>query len=298
MLFNYIWAQKNDWPNGILGLTEFKVLNYGDSSSPYRALLVIDLLFLYIIYLNGLIYSLGDMAQLIRDDGAVPRKRWLYILCGAMTILSGYLMGAPMLISPESAAAIKDGAKTGLSAVVCGMLFLVSTFFIPVFTAVPAAGIAPILIMLGALLFQNVTKLDWHDNQQNTVAFIVLFFIPFTYSVIQGVIIGYVVHISVGLMTGSLFTDFIYMKNIYFPQYATDAANTSTLPDTETNYSKKESSLVSMSISSDCCIESNLEEKLQVLGEDDKVRYDSCSKATAAVTNQIHAATADPQETA
>ena len=75
---------------------------------------------------------------------------------GLTTVLSGYFSGPPILISPESAAGIKAGAKTGISTLVCGILFGIATFFYPIFAAVPAAGTAPLLIMVGVMLFANV----------------------------------------------------------------------------------------------------------------------------------------------
>ena len=75
---------------------------------------------------------------------------------GLTTVLSGYFSGPPILISPESAAGIKAGAKTGVSTLVCGILFAIATFFYPIFAAVPAAGTAPLLIMVGVMLFANV----------------------------------------------------------------------------------------------------------------------------------------------
>ena len=79
---------------------------------------------------------------------------------GLTTVLSGYFSGPPILISPESAAGIKAGAKTGVSTLVCGILFGIATFFYPIFAAVPAAGTAPLLIMVGVMLFANVKVRD------------------------------------------------------------------------------------------------------------------------------------------
>jgi AGZA family xanthine/uracil permease-like MFS transporter len=83
---------------------------------------------------------MSDLAKLTKPNGDIPRGRWLFVVCGVTTILSGYLSGPPILISPESAAGIKAGAKTGISTVVCGLLFLISVFFAPIFAEIPAAG--------------------------------------------------------------------------------------------------------------------------------------------------------------
>jgi xanthine/uracil/vitamin C permease (AzgA family) len=71
---------------------------------------------------------------------AIHRGRWLYIICGIMTIISGFYGGPPILISPESAAGIKAGARTVLSTVVAGLLFCFATFFAPLFQGIPNAG--------------------------------------------------------------------------------------------------------------------------------------------------------------
>jgi AGZA family xanthine/uracil permease-like MFS transporter len=211
------------WPKAVYSSPQSNYFNFIGFANPQIPLMVADLLFLYILYLNGLISSLSYLAGLTREDGAIPRGRWVFMLSGIITIASGLLTGAPVLISPESAAAIKEGAKTGLSAFVCGLLFVVSILFAPLFEAIPNAGTAPILFMIGVLLFQNVLRVDWKNVGDATPAFVVLFFIPFSFSVIQGVLVGYVVYIIVGIFTGSFFVNFAVMAHIYFPVWASKA---------------------------------------------------------------------------
>jgi AGZA family xanthine/uracil permease-like MFS transporter len=206
-----------DWPEAVVSVPHTTKCSMSDLRDSRVPVLIADLVFLYILYLNGLISSLSLIANLNRKDGSTPRGRWIFILTGAMTCISGYLSGAPVLISPESAAGIKDGAKTGLSALVCGVLFLFSVFFSPLFDAIPKAGTSPILLMIGALLFQNTVRIDWTDITKATPAFVVLFFIPFTYSVIQGVLLGYSVYLLVGLFTGDLYTNAVIMCHVYLP---------------------------------------------------------------------------------
>ena len=172
-----------------------------------------DLIFLYILYLSGLIPTFTDLSGLQRPDGTTPRGRWFFIIAGVMTILSGLFTSAPILISPESSAGIKAGAKTGLSTVVCGLLFLLTIFFSPVFRAVPAAATSPILMMIGIILFQDVNRINWKDMEDAATAFVVVFFIPFTYSIINGVVIGYVVYIIMCIFTGTLRKRFIEMAD-------------------------------------------------------------------------------------
>ena len=207
------WVVSGEWPKGILALPEAeKTVGTHDSSI---VLLVFNLLFLYFLTLNGLARSLSDLAGLTKKSGAIPRGNFLLIVCGLTTILSGYFTGPPILISPESAAGIKAGAKTGLSTLVCGILFGIATFFYPVFAAVPAAGTAPLLIMVGVVLFANTKRVDWTDYRKAVPAYAVLFFIPFTYSILRGVAFGYILYIFIAMYTGDLFLDAIAMWESY-----------------------------------------------------------------------------------
>ena len=207
------WIVSGEWPKGLVASPEAeKTVGSHETSI---ILLIFNLLFLYFLTLNGLARSLSDLAGLTKKSGAIPRGNFLLIVCGLTTILSGYFTGPPILISPESAAGIKAGAKTGLSTLVCGILFGIATFFYPIFAAVPAPGTAPLLIMVGVVLFANVKRIDWSDYKQSVPAYAVLFFIPFTYSILRGVAFGYVLYIFIALFTGDLIEDSVTFVKSY-----------------------------------------------------------------------------------
>jgi adenine/guanine/hypoxanthine permease len=88
----------------------------------------------------GLSKALLDLGNLLDPDGSVPRGRFLFLLLAGVNICSGLFYGPPFTISSESSAGIKSGAKTGLSSVVTGIIFLFSVFFGPFFLAIPLAG--------------------------------------------------------------------------------------------------------------------------------------------------------------
>jgi AGZA family xanthine/uracil permease-like MFS transporter len=184
-------------------------------ASSSSGLLLFDLLFLYILVLNGLARSLSDLSKLTLPDGRIPRGRWLLVVCGITTVISGHMSGPPILISPESAAGVKAGAKTGFSTLICGMCYGVSTFFAPFFAEIPAAGTAPLLIMVGVLLFQNAKRIDWYQPNYAVPAFCCLFFIPFTYSILRGVAFGYATYILIGIFTGDFWIEFVTFLRDY-----------------------------------------------------------------------------------
>lgn len=200
------WLVSQEWPEALVSWPK-TTKSAGIVDNPEFVLMVLNLFFLYILTLNGLARSLTDLAQLTKPSGAIPRGKFLFIVTGLTTMLSGYFSGPPVIISPESAAGIKAGAKTGLSTFVCGILFGISTFFGPLFAAIPAPGTAPLLIMVGVMMFNNAKRVDWTDYKIATPAYCVLFFIPFTYSILRGVAFGYVIYIMIGLYTGDLITN-------------------------------------------------------------------------------------------
>ncbi len=130
-------------------------------------------------------------------------------------MISGFTSGPPILISPESAAGIKAGAKTGLSTLICGLLFAIACFFSPLFSAVPAAGTAPLLLAVGVVLFGNVRRIDWSSIKEAIPAYCCLFFIPFTYSILRGIGFGYVMYIIMGIFTGDLYYQGLEFWNFY-----------------------------------------------------------------------------------
>ena len=194
------WTYKMEWPDSIV---ETPIVEY---AHPFRctdylsqALLVFELVFLCLLTLSGLVRSMSDLSQLTREDNTTPRNRWLFIVCGLVTVLSGYFSGPPILISPESTGGIKAGAKTGLSTCVCGIFFSLSVFFAPIVKEVPDSATAPLLLTVGVILSQNAKHIDWADIRSAFPAFACIFFIPFTYNILFGVVLGYIMFICIGV---------------------------------------------------------------------------------------------------
>lgn len=196
------WAYSNEWPETIMCVPHLTV-DRGVTMDFQLFGLLANLLFLYILTLSGLSRSMSDLAQLTHPiEETIPREQWLFIVCGAATILSGYFSGPPILLSPETAAGIKAGAKTGLSTLVCRLLFLVKIFFCLLFSSVPATGTSPLLLLVGLTLFTNANRIKWTHAPDAIPAFFVLLLIPFTYSILSGVGVGFALYIGIGLISG------------------------------------------------------------------------------------------------
>lgn len=115
----------------------------------------------------------------------------------------GALLGTSTLTAfVESAAGIGAGGKTGLTAVVCGIMFILSLFFSPIAQLIPDAATAPALIIVGALMMESIKQIDFTDFTEGFPAFLTIVMMPFTYSIANGVSAGLVLYPLLKLITG------------------------------------------------------------------------------------------------
>ncbi|CAM5795631.1 NCS2 family permease [Brevibacillus borstelensis] len=108
--------------------------------------------------------------------------------------LSGILGTSPTVSTVESAAGIAAGARTGLASLVTGVLFLLSLLFLPAIKLIPDSAIAPVLIIIGALMLQNVQNINLRDFSEGFPAFLIIALIPLSYSIVDGIAFGFVAY--------------------------------------------------------------------------------------------------------
>lgn len=118
------------------------------------------------------------------------------------TALSGIFGTSPTVSTVESAAGIAAGARTGLASLVAGLLFLLSLFFLPVMRMIPDSAIAPVLIIIGALMLQNVQNINLRDFTEGFPAFLIIALIPLSYSIVDGIAFGFVAYPLLKLALG------------------------------------------------------------------------------------------------
>lgn len=137
------------------------------------------------------------------DEEGEPRNMQRAMVVDSISAL----VSAPLGTSPtnafvESAAGISQGARTGLAAVVCALLFLPFLFLSPLLQLVPAIATAPALIMVGVFMVSSIGKIDWADLEEAVPAFIAMIFIPLTYSITHGVVFGMLAFVVVKVAKG------------------------------------------------------------------------------------------------
>ncbi|MFD1777478.1 NCS2 family permease [Fredinandcohnia salidurans] len=121
----------------------------------------------------------------------------------AVSVLSSGVFGtSPTVASVESAAGITAGGRTGLTSIVTGVMFLVSILFIPVIKIVPASAVSPILILIGVLMLQNIVNISMDDFTESFPALLIIVLIPLTYSIADGMAIGFIMYPVMKLLMG------------------------------------------------------------------------------------------------
>ncbi|KXT88175.1 NCS2 family permease [Streptococcus oralis] len=102
----------------------------------------------------------------------------------------------------ESAAGIEAGGRTGLTALVVAILFAVASFFSPLLAIVPTVAVAPILIIVGIMMLASLKDIDWHDLSEAVPAFFTSIFMGFSYSITQGIAIGFLTYTLTKIIKG------------------------------------------------------------------------------------------------
>jgi len=148
--------------------------------------------------------GVAKVAGLTEPDGT-PKNVGKALLADAISTTFAGLVGSSSGTSYiESAAGVNAGGRTGLTAVVTGLLFLPFMFFSPLLGLVPGVATAPILVLVGLFMMTTLRDIDWNDYENVIPAFVALIAIPFTYSITTGIVLGFIVHVLMKVLTGKL----------------------------------------------------------------------------------------------
>lgn len=151
---------------------------------------------------TGTLIGVSHRAGLLDADGKLPRlKRAL--LADSTAIVAGSLLGTSSTTAYiESAAGTAVGGRTGLTAVVVAILFLLALFLAPLAATVPAYATAPALIYVAILMTRGLAEIDWHDLTETAPAVLCALAMPFTFSIAHGIAFGFVSYALIKLLAG------------------------------------------------------------------------------------------------
>jgi AGZA family xanthine/uracil permease-like MFS transporter len=177
---------------------------FGLSGSHGLGLVEILFVFLFVDLFDniGTLVAVTKRAGLMDAAGRIPGLNRILITDATATIV-GSMAGTSTVTSyVESAAGVQVGGRTGLTAVVTGLLFLATMFVAPYAQLVPLAATAPALIIVGGLMLLPLTEVEWEDPMSAIPAFLTVAMIPLTFSIANGLAFGITAHAALKLLRG------------------------------------------------------------------------------------------------
>lgn len=150
----------------------------------------------------GTLLGAARQSGMIDENGEVIRMKQA-LMSDAISTAAGAMVGTSTVTTVvESSAGIAAGGRTGLTSLVTAFMFLGAILFVPIVSIVPAAATAPALIFVGILMLGNIREVDFSDMSNALPAFCTIVFMPFTYSIANGVAFGLITYCLMKLMTG------------------------------------------------------------------------------------------------
>jgi AGZA family xanthine/uracil permease-like MFS transporter len=150
----------------------------------------------------GTLIGVSRRAGLLDRDGSLPRIGRA-LLADSVGTLFGALMGTSTVTSyVESAAGVEEGGRTGLTAVVTALLFLLALVFAPLVGFIPPQATAPALIVVGVLMTGEIRSIRFEDFTEAVPAFLTMLMMPLTYSIAQGLAFGFTSYTLIKLLSG------------------------------------------------------------------------------------------------
>lgn len=186
----------HQWVSGMPSLAPtfgVALSHIGDINS--LQLVVVVLTFLLVTFFDtaGTLVGLAEQAGFI-ENNRIPRIGRA-LIADSSTMAVGSILGtSPMGAFVESSAGIAVGGRTGFTAVVVGILFVLGTFFSPLLTVITSQVTAPALIIVGVLMAQSLKNVHWEKFEIAAPAFITLVGMPFTYSIADGIALGFITY--------------------------------------------------------------------------------------------------------
>jgi len=167
-------------------------------------LLVFSLLLADFFDTMGTMTAIGAEAGLNDEEGVPPNTQRILVVDSVAAIAGGAAGVSSNTSYIESASGVGEGARTGLASVVTGLLFLGAVFVTPLVEAIPSEAAVPALVLVGFLMMQQVTEIDWRDVEIAIPAFLTIVLMPFAYSISVGIGAGFVAYLLIKLVVGKV----------------------------------------------------------------------------------------------
>ena len=165
------------------------------------AVVVFTFLFVDLFNTIGTLIGVSTRAGIMKN-GKIPRVKQAFLV-DAIGTTAGAVMGTSTVTTfVESAAGVEEGGRSGLTAFVTGICFLLAVFFAPFFLSVPASATAPVLVPVGLMMMASVMEIDFNDFSESVPAFLCIVCMPLCYSISDGIILGHLCYVILNTLCG------------------------------------------------------------------------------------------------
>ena len=165
------------------------------------AVVVFTFLFVDLFNTIGTLIGVSTRAGIMKN-GKIPRVKQAFLV-DAIGTTAGAVMGTSTVSTfVESAAGVEEGGRSGLTAFVTGICFLLAVFFAPFFLSVPASATAPVLVPVGLMMMASVLEIDFNDFSESVPAFLCIVCMPLCYSISDGIILGHLCYVILNTLCG------------------------------------------------------------------------------------------------
>jgi adenine/guanine/hypoxanthine permease len=196
-------------PTAIVSPPDFSTIGQGLNLSVFThigvlaaALTIFSLMLSDFFDTMGTVIGVGGEAKLLDEQGRLPSLDRVLLVDSLAAMLGGIFSASSATTYIESAAGVSEGGRTGLTAVVVGLLFLAALFFSPIAAVVPPHATAPTLIVVGFLMATLVREIPFDDMEEGFPALITMALMPFTFSITNGIGAGFIAYAFIKVIRG------------------------------------------------------------------------------------------------
>ncbi len=168
-----------------------------------KEMIVVVFTFLFVDMFDtiGTLVGVTTKAGMMDKNGKIPHLKQAFMV-DAIGTTAGAMLGTSTITTfVESASGVGEGGRSGLTAFVTAICFLLSLFLAPFFLSVPGAATAPVLILVGLMMMSSVLKVNFADYSEAIPAFICIIFMPLAYSISDGIVLGMISYVLINLLT-------------------------------------------------------------------------------------------------
>lgn len=180
----------------------FMKMQWDSIMSIDMAVCVSTLLFMDMFDTMGTLIGVGHRAGFVNEKGEMPGMNKAFMADSIGTTAGAMLGTTTVSTYVESAAGVNAGGRSGLTAFVTAVCFILALFFAPLFVAIPAEATAPAMFIVGMMMMSDVVKLDFQNYTVAVPCFVCIVFMPFAYSISDGILLSLITWVAISIFSG------------------------------------------------------------------------------------------------